>query len=116
MAVVISASVRTYKDVKGNPEVRGNFLIEFRDAAYFAGQGEIIDLSPYMQRVDYIMTTPALITSAARRALVYPNMALYPGLAGSGALQIYNAVSGLLEAQSGEAYSGLKAVITVYGT
>ena len=115
MAVVISATVRTFRDVQGNSQIQGNFLIEFRDATYFAGLGENIDLSPYMQRVEYVTAQPAQLLSAAVRYFPQPNYTAYPVLAGSGNIQLFHAVSGLLEVVSGNAVSGARAVLTVWG-
>ncbi len=93
MAVVVSSTVFTEKDISGNPHVRGYFLIEFRDATYAAG-GESLDLSPYMQRVEYV--TQPMIASGAVAVEMRANLPDYPGNAGSGRIQAYYAGSSIV--------------------
>ena len=94
MAIIVSSLVFVKVDQMGNPHTEAYCLIEFRDARYTLG-GEAMDLSAIMRRVE-VPPMVGRVSGVSQDYEVRPNVADYPGNAGSGRLELYYANSGIV--------------------
>jgi len=122
MGIIVSSAIRVTEDISGNKQTEAQLLIEFTDASYIAG-GEIFDLSPYVSRVERIVTN---LASGANLWMPVPSNTDIPGGPISTRIALYmtmvstGLVSGagpgqMVEVASGAAVSGNRAVALVYG-